>query len=422
MWGSRSSPSGAGRAGNPEGTALRVRFIASLSRYAGGTLTYTLNLADALQGPGVPVVVQSDRREILPEARREYVLPVWERDLRFVGQNTRAARRSVSRGEEVIHLQHEFFLYGGPGTALLFPHLLHRLRRLGCPLVTTLHGVLSRQMLERPELLSLPSVPPALLWPMVSRLQRRIVEGSDAVIVHDRYFRDRLVKECGASPERIRVIPHGVRTDLSPVPREVARARLGLPPEAQVLLSFGFLARYKGVEVLLQAFDRIAPRRPELQLMVAGGAPARGPGGTSSYPDLLQREVLPPLRERCRFTGRVPEEQVPDHFGAADLVVLTHRLPLAASGVLALAQGFGKPVVAPAIPPFLEAIGDPECLYDPGSSVALGSAIERALDSPSRLRAMAEGSQARGRQASWGRVAEQHRELYSELLRARTGA
>lgn len=396
---------------------MKIRFVASMSRYAGGTTTYTDNLATALRGLGEEVVIQSDRNDLTEFGRRPYVEPVWTRDLRYPLQNLRAARRGAK--EEVIHVHHEFYLFGGPSTALAFPALLAGLRLLDRPVVTTLHGVLSRATAKDSRVVHGSALPPSLSRAVVTRLQRQIVIGSDAVVVHDDFFRDVLVNECGAPRDRIHVIPHGVRADLTRSDRTEARDRLGIPATTILLLYFGYLARYKGLETLLDAFNLVAPDRPKVELAIAGGPPARNTEDGEAYRRSLEERIAPALRDRVRFTGHVPEGQVADWFSAADLVALAHAVPLAASGVLALAQGYGAALVAPAIPPFLRSVHRPEALYEAGSSTELSQKIGRLVDDPALLRSHGAASRDDGRLASWPSVARQHRELYRALLGAR---
>jgi len=396
---------------------MKVRFIASMSSFAGGTTTYTDHLAQELRRQGDRVVLQSDREGLTELGHQAYVRPVWTRDYRYPVQNFLAARRDG--GHDVVHVQHEFYLYGGATSALLFPGMLGLLRLLGRPVVTTLHGVLSRRAVNDSRILAGVSIPAAVAWPLLSSLQRAIVAASDAVVVHDAYFRDVLTTECGAPRASIFVIPHGVNVDLPRPTRAMAREECGIPSRAQVLLSFGYLARYKGLETLLDAFNLVAPGQPELELVVAGGPPARNAKDAEAYRASLVSRIDPMLRPRVRFVGHVPEPQVPRWFAAADLVVLTHAVPLAASGVLALAQGFGSAVVAPAIAPFVGSVTAPGTLYAAGSAPDLARVLKARLNDPGGTGPLEEASREDGRRSSWAVVARQHHELYEGLTQAR---
>ena len=413
----RSLPPANGNGGlHPHGP-LSVRYIASMSTFAGGTATYNDRLVKELIRQGDRVVLQSDRVSLSAIGRQSYVQPVWTRDARYPLQNFLAARRSG--GHDVVHVQHEFNLFGGPSTALVFPAMLDLLRIMDRPVVTTLHGVLSRDAIHDARILAGVSVPPYVAWQLFSRLQRSIVSESDAVIVHDAYFRDVLVNECGARRESIHVIRHGVPVNLPRPSTADARARCGIRPDATVLLSFGYLAKYKGLETLLDAFNRVAPERPNLELIVAGGPPARSAGDAEAYRASLEARIAPGLRQHVRFVGHVPEADVGIWFATADLVVLTHAVPLAASGVLALAQGFGCAVVAPAIPPFLDSVTAKETLFRAGSDEDLARVLDSIVRDPSRIGPLTEASRRDGLRDSWQAVARQHHELYESLVTMR---
>ena len=153
--------------------------------------------------------------------------------------------------------------------------------------------------------------------------------------------------------------------------------------------------------------------------MIAGGSPARFAEEGASYRARILGAIAPTVRDRVRFVGFVPEEVVPSWFAAADLVVLTHAVPLAASGVLALAQGFGVGAIAPAIPPFLASISDPSALYPPASPGGLAETLDRATSSPGVIARLARGSAHDAERASWPAVADQHLALYARLMSGR---
>lgn len=130
--------------------------------------------------------------------------------------------------------------------------------------------------------------------------------------------------------------------------RAEARAALGLPAEGIVLLFFGYLRPYKGVDALITAFRRLADR--DVSLMVAGGyisAPFR---------DEVMRLAEGDPRIHLSL-GTVPDDGVSRLFAAADLCALPFRRILtSASLMLALSQGV--PVVIPAVPALLDYVGD----------------------------------------------------------------
>ncbi|MEA2368845.1 MAG: hypothetical protein QOH38_1563, partial [Thermoleophilaceae bacterium] len=148
---------------------------------------------------------------------------------------------------------------------------------------------------------------------------RRLLARMDAVVVHSEHGAGRLRDELGVDPDRVRVIPHGAFDYLTRLPEEVP-----LPPELAavekpVVLFFGLLRPYKGVDVLLDAWRSV---EADAELWIVG----------------MPRMDLAPLRTaadaRVRFVPRfVSDPEIPAFFRRADLVVLPYR-ETEASGVL----------------------------------------------------------------------------------------
>lgn len=175
--------------------------------------------------------------------------------------------------------------------------------------------------------------------------------------------------------EKIRVIEHCSYTGVYPdwIGRAAARRRLGTFEEEILLLLLGEIRPYKGLNILLPAFERVAATDPRLRLLVAGR-----PGRHGS---------LQPLLEQCRQHPRVLTsfEYVADcdiqvWMRAADIVVLPYSATLN-SGALHLAQSFGRPVIAPSAG-VVGAQLDPACSvsFRAGDTDSLTAAIREAVD------------------------------------------
>lgn len=143
--------------------------------------------------------------------------------------------------------------------------------------------------------------------------------------------------------ERTVLIPHA--SYLGVYPNELgqadARARLGLDPGDTVLTVFGGLRRYKGLDVLLDAFEAASAADPRLRLVIAGRPIA--------FDDLdafrARAEANPAIRARLEA---VPDDEIQVYLNAADVVVLPHSRVLN-SGLVGLAYAFARPVIAPRI-------------------------------------------------------------------------
>jgi glycosyltransferase involved in cell wall biosynthesis len=249
-----------------------------------------------------------------------------------------------------------------------------RLLPSGRPQVLTMHNVIRR---ERPG--------------------RRVAERMDATIVHTRHGAELL----GGGP-RVHVIPHGAFEHLTRQPDERP-----LPPELAavddpVVLCFGVVRQYKGVDVLIDAFRQVEGA----ELWVVGR-----PLGVS----------LEALRAPAsvRFVPRyVSDAELPAFFRRADLLVLPHRT-VDVSGVLFAGLAFGKPMVLSGVGGFRELVEEHGAgrLVPPGDPAALAESIAALLADPGERERLA--GRARAAAAgpySWDSVAERTLAVYEEVL------
>jgi glycosyltransferase involved in cell wall biosynthesis len=254
----------------------------------------------------------------------------------------------------------------------------------GRPLVLTAHDVLPRE-------------PRLGQW----SAQRRLYERVDAVVVHSVHGRERLVGELGIDPAKVHVIPHGAFAPVgahdgaAPLPTELAAV------EKPVVLCFGLLRPYKGIDVLLEAWRGI----DDAELWIVG----------------LPKMALAPLRAAApsgvRFVPRfVADVEIPTFFRRADLVVLPYR-EIDQSGVLFTALGFGSPLLVSAVGGFPEvaATGAAE-LVAAGDPAALHAALVRLLEDPAaRGRLAAAARAAAAGPYAWDAIAERTLALYRSL-------
>ena len=160
----------------------------------------------------------------------------------------------------------------------------------------------------------------------------------DHVFIHFPSARATLASEFGyTGPCTVTHHPHYV--DRHPVPpaRAAARAELGLPADGFVALSFGKIRPYKGTDDIIRAFLQMAGR--DDRLLIAGS-----PEG-----DVCEILQLAHLDDRIVLHDRrIPDEDVPTYFAAADAAVVSHHA-FFTSGSAMLALSMGCPLVGPAI-------------------------------------------------------------------------
>jgi glycosyltransferase involved in cell wall biosynthesis len=158
------------------------------------------------------------------------------------------------------------------------------------------------------------------------------------------------------------------------------------------ILAFGKWGAYKRLELLIEAFDRVAARFPNIRLVIGGGDHPRTPG-------YVQGIALRHANDRISFLGYVPEEAIPDLFREASLTVMPYTSSAGSSGVAHLAAQYGVPVLASAIQDFHELAeheGIAMRFFTPGDADSLVEQLLLALNSPDELKEMAWRSYAAG--------------------------
>jgi len=238
------------------------------------------------------------------------------------------------------------------------------------------------------------------------RAVRSLIGAVDAVVTHTDGGARELVERYGASSEAVRVIPHGAfdyltrQADERPLPDELAAV------EGPVILSFGVLRPYKGVDVLVDAFRHL--HGAELWIV---GRP---------WMDIAPlRAAAEAATGTVRFIDRfVAESELPAYFRRADVVALPYR-SIDQSGVLYTALAFGKAIVASAIGGFRE-IGEQHGavrLVPPGDAEVLRQALDHLLADPTARSAQeARAAAAAAGPYSWDEAARLTLALYEELL------
>lgn len=247
-------------------------------------------------------------------------------------------------------------------------------------------------------------------------LKSIVYNNANAIIVHSDYIKKKLVENFSIDSSKINIIPHGNFDYYLPnheITREQSRASLSLENTDNILLFFGFIRPYKGVDLLLKAFERAAEKDAKLKLIIAGSV-------------LEGRKSLLKEIEDQKFKDRIfpiltyiPNEEVVNYFKAADLVVLPYK-DIDHSGIIHLAYSFGKAVLGTNVGDFNEVIVDGKSgrVLKLNNASDLAETITEMFKDKSMLNEMGRYAKHLSEtKYSWQDIAKQTIQIYSSVIR-----
>jgi len=170
---------------------------------------------------------------------------------------------------------------------------------------------------------------------------KMIVALSNKVIVHEKKFMDVLENEYNCDIENICAIPHGIEERNDSIEKNKAKKILGFS-DKKIVLFFGYIAGYKGIETLIDAFRYIKDK--DTVLIIAGGEPVRLKGNKSQlkYIERL-KNIAKITNKNIIFTGFVLEKDIKTYFSAADIVILPYNANFGGSGSMSFAISYDRP-------------------------------------------------------------------------------
>lgn len=243
----------------------------------------------------------------------------------------------------------------------------------------------------------------------------------DHVFVHTERMKHELVAEFTVAKDKVTVVPFGINdvVPASTASRSAARRQLDLEPDARVLLSFGHIAPYKGIEDLIRALAKLVEEDKRFTLVVAGRVKDRScqPYWNALEALIDELHLAGHVRKEIRH---IPDEDVGLFFRASDVSVLPYRR-VYQSGVLALSYAQGLPVVAADVGSLREDVieGETGFVFHPGDVLDLASKVRTYFASHLFKDLEARSSKIREygvERFSWTRNAEGTCAVYARLL------
>src|ERR1700730_7776974 len=374
-------------------TINRVAFVGDYMPRQCGIATFTTDICEAVAAeyPRCECIVGAvnDRHEGYDYSTRIR----FEIDENEIDSYRRAADFLNINNVEVVSVQHEFGIYGGPAGS----HLLALLRDVHMPVVTTLHTVLRE---PNPE-------------------QRAVMEQLDElsnrfIVMADRGKRY-LEQIYGVAQEKIDVIPHGI-PDIPFIDPNFNKDQFGVECKT-VLLTFGLLSPNKGIQHGIDALPSILQQHPNVVYIILG----------ATHPNVIAREGesyrlrLERLAEDRSVTRNVifynrfvTLEELKEFIGAADIYITPYlNESQITSGTLAYTFGAGKAVISTPYWHAKELLAKERGILVPFSDPqAIAEGVNRFLCDPVLMTATRKRAWKLGRGMIWPVVAQRHMESF----------
>ena len=217
----------------------------------------------------------------------------------------------------------------------------------------------------------------------------------------------------GKYRDKIVAIPNGINLGEFDIgySKEECRKRLGLPVDKKILLFFGYLAPYKGPDVLVNAMSKSIKHVPDTELVFAGKGVMRG------ELEMLSKDLG--IEKNVRFVGFVEDGLKPLYYKAADIFCLPSMMGTECYPLTILeAMACGVPIVASKIGGIPDAVRDGEngLLVQPRDSEVLADAIIYLLVNEDISEKMGKNGRKKVEGYSWERIAEETEKVYEGLI------
>ncbi len=287
---------------------------------------------------------------------------------------------------DIVCLQHEFGIFGGPAGS----HVLALLRELKMPVVTTLHTVLREPNTEQ------------------RRVMQELIARSTRLVVMSERGRQMLQEIYQVSPAKIDLISHGI-PDIPFVDPNYYKDQFGVEGR-QVLLTFGLLSPNKGIEHVLHALPQILAEFPNVVYIVLGAThPNELREQGEAYRLGLERLAKKKkVDKNVIFYNRFVElEELKEFIGAADLYITPYlNEAQVTSGTLAYTFGAGKAVISTPYWHAAELLADERGVLVPfGDAKAIAREVIGLLRDETRRHTMRKNAYKLGREMIWSNVA-----------------
>jgi len=239
------------------------------------------------------------------------------------------------------------------------------------------------------------------------------------IIVHTEKMRRQVINEFGVNENKVTVIPYGINNMVfkSNLRGMEARRKLGLDDHEKIVLSFGIITPYKGLEYLLLALANQRKNGAAFRLIIAGKVDKNCGKYWENIRKIIEDHDLKDyVIEKTEY---IPDKDIEVYFKAADVLIIPYKY-IFQSGVLFLAFNFGLPVIATDVGSLREFVveGKTGFICNPEDPQDLAEKIDRYYKSDlfhNLERNRVEIVRYANERYSWGKIGEQTCAVYRNL-------
>ena len=359
---------------------MRIGIVSTFPPIECGIATYTQYLTDALKKYGHEVYVFSPYG-----CKGDRAFGCYSPTANDIAANIFDMASKMT--PDVIHIQHEFGLYGAP-KGIQIIELILRCKEVDLPVIATLHTVKD----------DIPTDEKIVL--------KVIVQESNEIIVHEEIHKKTLIKYFG-SENKISVIPHGIR---EVEPAENAKEKIGAGGK-KVAMLVGYLRQTKRFDKAIKVFPKVVEAVPDAVLVLAGKS--RGIDHPEYQKMIYKMIEDSPVKDKIiTLYGQFPPKIFDTLVSAADTIVLPYEFG-GQSGIMAHAFAFNKPVVTSDIKAFQDWVEQSKGGLVSSNDLELTSNLIKMLgDEKFRLSLISNIKEFVREKTAWRIVAKQHIFVY----------
>lgn len=296
---------------------------------------------------------------------------------------------------DIVHFQHWQFYAN-----LMYCFILPIVKIRGKKIIITVHNV-------TPHTTDLPSVF------LDKKLNKIIFPYANHFIVHNKRNIDKFLKLYKIDENKISIIPHGTMMPyqkIKNISKEDARKHLNIPPNKKVILFFGYMWNYKGLDVLLKSLKIVQENMNNVVLLLAG-QPLRD---WEKYEKIIKEQEL----DDCiiKALKYIPDSETEYYFSSADLVALPYyEHPFDThGGVGALALSFNKPMIVTDVGGLPEYVIDERVISHSNNVEDFSQKIISVLKDETLLKKLSKDSEELSKELSWNKIADTTIEAYNK--------